>query len=727
MLSKRLASLLVVLAALTCLACAWPVLAQEAETEEKTKTTAQLWDDLLHYIKIAQPPAAQSSAKAILESEATPRELYGLSVETPGALLTLNRGENLDGMKEYVERIRLMIRQGYEAERSDPESIAYAIGLLGEERLKSVEEARRRLKISGEYALPQLVGRLTDPNASGRMKERIVNTIFPAIGKEGVRGLSVVLQSEDDKVIEQVAYALGQIGYPHAAPRLREVLERDGVLERTKNIVEAALINCAGRDALKKTAAELFYEWSEKYYYEVDSIRPDSRYDEALVWYWQNGLLTYTKVPSEIFCEIYAMRNSRLTLKHEPKFYPAVSLWLSAIIRKEAQLPQGKVDPTHGEDQPGAEYYALASSPKYLQQVLARALKDKNSAVATETIRALAKTAGAKSLSSSIEGGAQPLVAALSYPDRRVRFLAAWALGSALPEKDFQGRQLVLPVLNEAIRQTATKTALVVIEGDQLNAVKAAVRSAGFIAVDEATPGKALKMAREEIGVDVVVLANKPDPVSFIQSMRQSPTLTGIPVVVASNATACRRLAEKDGRVVMIPVNPTADDISGGIEEAMALGVGEPLSDDERIDWAVRACQTIRQLGITNNEIYDLSRSQPTLIGVLDGRSEDVQVAASGALAMLESAKAQRAIVSLATNPDASQAVRIEACRAGAESVRRLGNQLTEDLASAVVDMVVSDGEQALKVAAAQLQGALNLPSEKVKDLIVTTAPTDNE
>ena len=53
------------------------------------------------------------------------------------------------------------------------------------------------------------------------------------------------------------------------------------------------------------------------------------------------------------------------------------------------------------------------------------------------------------------------------------------------------------------------------------------------------------------------------------------------------------------------------------------------------------------------------------------------------------------------------------------ESVRLSGNQLTEKQIKAVIDVVTAKGDLKIREAAAQTLGALNLPSEKIKELIV--------
>jgi HEAT repeat protein len=682
------------------------------------KTTEQLWDDLLHYIKVARTDAALSSAQAILDSGASPREIYLLSVSRSDSLTTLARGSNLEGLGEPIARIRKLIEDGYEALRSDTEQIAESIRMLGG-TLRSVELATQRLQQSGEYALPQLIQTLADSATSDRLKERIV-TVLPKLGKESVRGLSCALQTDDPRLVEYISSALGQIEYPHAAPRLREVLAREDLLPRTAKVVRAALIACAGQDAPRKTPSELFYQWSRNYYYQQESIMPDLRYDTANVWYWKENLgLVFTPVPREIFPDVYAMRLARLSLKHNPSYYPAVPLWLSAIIRKEVNLPADATDPTTSEQDPSAAYYVLASSPKYLQAVLSMALDDRNPEVAFRTIEGLAQTAGAQSLVQPVAGGAQPLVSAMSYPDRRVRFLAALSLARALPEETYTGKQIVITVLNEALRQTGTRRALVVV-GDQTvrNRLMDATRGAGFVVVNEPQPVNAIAAAQSGAGMDVVVMAAEPDPADVILQIRRTPVLSGLPVVIAGQSLRLRELARSDPLIVLAPASAGADEMQSALDEAMNVGVGRPLSPEEAAGWAIDACDAIHRLGLTDNGVYDITRTQAALIEATRADRGDVQVAAAEALSVLSASRAQRAIAELASG-SGTESVAIGAFQALTASLRRFGHLLTDEQTQAVVDLVTSQASLDLRNAAAQALGAMDLPSEKIKDLIL--------
>jgi len=710
---------LAALAAAAVVVTSATIFAQGPAPSPEDKKLQELWKDFVHYIRIARPQLAQSFGQALLESGAEARDIYRLAAQTPGSTAILGRATRLAGMKEIVDKLRKVIEQGYEDLRSDPQEIAAAIEMLGG-TIRGFEIAARRLATSGEYAMPQLIQKLTDPQTPGRLRENII-VALPRLGKAAVRPLSVALQTSDPKLQEVLANALGQIEYPHAAPRLKELSVREGILPRVKRAAELALIACAGESALKKSVAALYYDHALNYYYRRESVSPDVRYKTANVWYWTEGLgLNYKPVPREIFCDIYAMRMSRLALRHDGEFYPAVSLWIAANLNRAARLPDGASDPTYGENTPSAKFFALASSARYLQDVLGRALRDGNSAVAIGAIKALAETAGAKNLVSPVSGGSQPLVAALGYGDRHVRFLAAVSLANALPDKRFAGYELVVPQLVEALRQTGKKTALLIVEDqDQRNIIKDALRGAGWRLIDKSAIGEAIAAAHASAGVDVAVLGTRPDARAAVMRFRQDPALVMLPVVAVGRSQSLRDLAQADGRVVLVD-KPVA--VAAALDQAAKLAAGKEMLPKDAAAWVVRAAEAIRNLGLTGNTVFNIARAEGSLVAALDDEREAVRLAASRALAVMQSASAQRAIASRAVDARTPERVRVAAFKDLAASLRRYGNLLSEELSQAVVEVVGGQGSGELLTAAAQSLGAMNLPSEKIKSLIARTA-----
>ena len=94
--------------------------------------------------------------------------------------------------------------------------------------------------------------------------------------------------------------------------------------------------------------------------------------------------------------------------------------------------------------------YAKTAGPEYLQQTLLRGLNDQDAAVALGAAEALATNAGENSLVYTV-GPAQPMLQALSFSDRAVRYTAAIAIANAGPRQAFNESRLVVQNLAEAL------------------------------------------------------------------------------------------------------------------------------------------------------------------------------------------------------------------------------------------------------------------------------------
>jgi CheY-like chemotaxis protein len=448
------------------------------------------------------------------------------------------------------------------------------------------------------------------------------------------------------------------------------------------------------------------------------------------VWYWQEDLgLTYKEVPSAIFLDVYAMRSARQALEADPNYSPAVSLWLAADLRKESRLMSESADPTLVPGQQSAEAYAKAAGAKYAQEVLVRALRDGDAAVAMGAIKALAGTAGAKNLVMPAAGGVSPLVSALSFPDKRVRFMAAEALAGARPLEKFAGDETVVTVLIDALRQTGKATVMLVeANADSRNKYKEMIRQMGFDVVDGPALSAAVQAMRQSPGADLVVLGSDitgPGPGEALALLRAEGTTAALPVLFISQEAdlASMRILARGDKLVSIIAASDLDlpKLQAALKAAAAKGAGNTVMNEaEATGWALKAAQLVRLLGLTRTPVFDLTRCERALAAGLSDKREGQRVACAQALAVLSSGTAQQAIADLARS-DAPAAVKIAAYQAASESVRLIGNQLTEGQSMAIVKVVMSEASPEIRSAASELLGAMNLPSEQIKVLITTT------
>jgi len=571
------------------------------------QTLEENWNDFLHYTKIGRFDMAKGHAQAVLASNPDPVKLLELSRANQQGYQILLRVNEVAPDAELADlsgKVLAIIEQGRFIERTEPRIIAEEV-----RRLNSTDRgwliAVKRLRNAGEYAVPFMLNAMADPSRENELTNII--RALPQVGRDAIRPLVAALQTENVPLKAQIIIALGKISYPQSLPHLKYIVENDDSSQlRTMASDSIRQINPA---MLQVPAARLFHELAEKYYYHAESLAPAQDASFANVWFWDSeaGKLVREEVDRKYFNELMAMRTCEWALKADPGFGSAIGLWIAAFFKAESTGVK-KMPTYFGERHADALVYATTAGVEYLHQALARAVKDNNAHVALGVIEALATTAGEKSLLYQL-GPSQPLLAALSFNDRMVRYSAAIAIGAAGPKEGFAESKLVVANLAEALGQNSQAGA------------------------------------------------------------------------------------------------------------AGANGWSEEIAEN----YAVRAAETMLSLAQSRNKVLDLSAAQLALeSAVSDTR---IQVLAGQILAYLNSPGAQRAIAAMALEENNAPDVRISAFNSLATSAKLNANMLPDETIDAIYALISSDTtDTELRSTAAAAYGALNLPSRKVKDLILDQA-----
>jgi len=569
------------------------------------------WNDFLHYTKIGRFDMAKGYAQAILSSNPDPVKLLELSRANQQGYQILVRVNDIAPDAELADlsgKVLAIIEQGRFIERTEPKIIAEEV-----RRLNSTDRgwltAVKRLRNAGEYAVPFMLDAMADAMADTSRENELSNVVraLPQIGRDAIRPLTAALQTENVPLKAQIITALGKIGYPQSQAYLKYIIENENSTELRAMAQES--IRQINPDMLQVPAAQLFYELAEKYYYHAKSLAPAQDANFANVWFWDSdaGKLVREEVDKSYFNELMAMRTCEWALKADAGFGSAIGLWLASFFKAESTGVE-KMPGYFGERHADALVYATTAGVEYLHQALARAVKDNNAHVALGVIEALATTAGEKSLLYQM-GPSQPLLAALSFNDRMVRYSAAIAIGAAGPKEGFAESKLVVANLAEALGQNSQTAA-------------------------------------------------------------------------------------------------------GG-----ANGWSEEIAEN----YAFRAAEAMLSLAQARNSVLDLSAAQPALESAVSDKR--IQVLAGQILAYLDSPGAQRAIAAMALEANNTPDVRIAAFISLANSAKLNANMLPDETIDAIYALISSDTtETELRSTAAAAYGALNLPSRKVKDLILDQA-----
>jgi HEAT repeat protein len=571
------------------------------------QTLEQNWNDFLHYTTIGRLDLAKGYARAIMKSEPDPVALFTLNQANPQGydlamrVVDTSRDTELAGLtKQLVDIIDL----GRFQRRSDPIVIVEEIKRLST-TLRGKMTAIQRLKDAGEYAVPFLLDALAEP---GRAADDNLIEALPQIGRPAIRPLVAALQTDNIALRTEIIKALGRIGYTQSSPHLRYIVEKDP--SSTARELAAQNVRLIDPKASEVSAAALFFQLAEKYYYHDESLAPQAGAPIANVWFWDKdaGRLVREEVNPVYFHELMCMRCCEWALKADESYGQAIGLWLAAFFVAQGT---GVAMPEYfGENHADALVYATTAGPEYLHQALARGLKDGNAVVALGAAEALAANAGEKSLMYAV-GSMQPLLQSLSFPNKAVRYTAAIAIGNAGPRQPFNESRLVVQNLALALAETAA-----------------------------------------------AVEPNSPQAKSWTAEMADS--------------------------------------------------------------YAGRAAAALLKVATSRNPAIDLSLAQPALIGATRDSRPEVQSMAIQTLAYINSPDAQRAVASVALNRDADTAVRIAAFENLAGSAKMHGNLLADSNLKALYALIGSnDTEADLRTAAAGAYGALNLPSQQVRTLIL--------
>ena len=571
------------------------------------QTLEENWNDFLHYTKIGRFDLAKGYAQAIIGSNPDPVKLLELSRANQQGYQILVRVNDVAPDAELADlsgKVLAIIEQGRFIERTEPRIIAEEV-----RRLSTTDRgwliAVKRLRNAGEYAIPFMLEAMADPSRENELTN-IVRAL-PQVGRDAIRPLAAALQTENVPLKAQIIIALGKIGYPQSLPYLKYVVEND----------DSSQLRAMAQDSIRQInpamlqvpAAQLFYELAEKYYYHAESLAPAQDANFANVWFWDpnDAKLVRQEVDRRYFNELMSMRTCEWALRADPGFGSAIGLWLAAFFKAES-TGVGHMPAYFGAHHADALVYATTAGVEYLFQALSRAVKDNNAFVSLGVIEALAKTAGEKSLLYQM-GPSQPLLAALSFNDRMVRYSAAIAIGEAGPTEAFDQSKLVVANLADALGQ--------------------------------------------------------------------SPQ-TG---------------------------------------SAGANGWSEDIAEN----YAVRSAQAMLSLAQSRNPVLDLSAAQPALESATNDKR--IQVLAGQVLAYINSPGAQRAIAAMALETSNDPDVRISAFHSLANSAKLNANMLPDETIDAIYALIKSNETEAeLRSSAAAAYGALNLPSRKVKDLILDQA-----
>ncbi|MFN0138034.1 MAG: hypothetical protein ACKVS9_18175 [Phycisphaerae bacterium] len=629
-------------------------------------------------------------------------------------------------MGESVRGILKLLSDGEQAVKADPGRIKQNVEkLAGAPR--QYENALAALKDSGEYSVPFFVQTLRDP-AQRSLTQPIVRTL-PKIDRAALNPLVMATRVDDQAVRMIVVRALGQIPYFQSIPYLMSLREDAKTPADVRSAAEASLSDLAGRGIKVPdgaTAADAFYALAQAYYRNDNTVAADTRLTTANVWYHRDGLIQNIPVPTAIFNDIMAMRCCEEALRLNADMKPALALWIASNARREAELGDGETDATRPDNYPSAAYYAQSAGTEYNLLALARAIDDGDAVVALMAIDALAKTSGPASVLGKV-GDREPLGEALNFPERIVRIRAALALAGAMPDRTFENSQNLMPVLGEALSLYAGSSNALVVDPEEMsgNQLAAHLRGAGYTVVTDRGLYDGLSRARKELpGIDLIVIASnvqQPAIAEAIRQIRSETQLGNTPVIIAAkkgDADAAAELVRREPKTGDVPSEVNAESLLARVG-FVARGAGAQAIDATLgAALALDAARVVGKLTMSKSTVVDVAAGEKGLVGLLASTDPQLRLTAGAVLGFMGGSAGQAALAEVALTATEPAEIRINTFAALAESAMRSGNQLGDELVKRLITAAESEADLAVRTAASQALGALNLPGNPASTII---------
>jgi HEAT repeat protein len=608
-----------------------------------------------------------------------------------------------------IEKGRLdLARQSDRIERA----IEMLVGTRREQLL-----ARVRLEEAGEYALPALVRTITD--GEDQQLKLACESMIREIGRQAVTPLCTALPHLDPVNQRIVCDVLGEIGWPHAAPYLAERSQDESADKAVREAAARAFRRVGGVNGDLST---LYSNLGRQYFNQVNSLVAFPFEPTNNVWsYDAFGGLEAQPVATAIYSEVMAMQLAAKALRLDPANRRALGLFVAANLKRENDLPSGESDPIYGESDYTPAFYATVFGTEVCLDVLGVAIDSLDTPLVRDAMVALAGTTGGGNL---FPGGAgrQPLLEALQYPDRRVRYEAALILGQALPSQAFSGDYAVVGLLASAVRTGNRVFALVIAPDEEDRRVRGnQLEDLGFD-IAGSGPGVAAVGAAiaEAIGIDLVLIkkSSADDARQTVADLRARTKTSATPVVVLADRVEFPDLKQNfatDAWVQVVPSNVIGEAFGASIDMLMERASGGRLTEAESEAYAIDALSALRDIAISNSPVYDIDDAAPALIDAMETRSGGTLLLVADILAVIDSDDAQRTLFSAALAASGDE--QIELLDRVAVSVKRYGDRTEPHHVDALLDLVKqASGE--LAEAAARIHGALNLPTDAALELI---------
>jgi hypothetical protein len=673
----------------------------------------------VHAILIAKPEQASAAANALLADGVSPEQL---AAAIDGADLgkrleeAFRRGRKMGDVADAVAGVETKLETGRKALAREASRIEEAVKMLAGP-IRGQMMAKDRLLAAGEYAVPALLRQVVEGRDPALESASV--RVLVEMRRQSALPLMAALPKLDPGAQRKVCVILGQLGYPIAIPALLDVAQRKGI---AADVFEAANTAAVALGSNGGSAASAYVAGAKAFLQRDISLCAFPEDSTQNAWKWTEfGGLSADRISTGIYFDAMAMLFARRALELDPTNSAALATFIAADLRREAASGEGVRDPLFGDQGHQAQFYATAAGPRTMQDVLRIGLDLGDSGLVRASLLALRSTASAGAM---IVDGASPVIAALSYPDRRVQFEAAITLASVQPTAVFPGSDQVVPLLAQAVRAGGQTFAGILCQGSE-DAQRFAdvLKTNGFVPLTAATDAAGFGVvSARNAGADMVVISGTVSQIrehfSGVRAMRAGGTLPVLVVAQPADKPSLESL-EKDRRTVVLSTDVSDDAFKAGIDQLISLAYGARLSSEDMSRYVGDSLDALTRIGYAGGTVYPIGDAERGLAEALRSQEGPVRLAVARVLAMVGTESAQRAVIEAALSASGDE----QAMLLGpvAEGARRFGPKASQQQCDALRTLV-EGATGSVAVPAATAYGALNLPASGAVRMIIKSS-----
>jgi len=323
-------------------------------------------------------------------------------------------------------------------------------------------------------------------------------------------------------------------------------------------------------------------------------------------------------------------------------------------------------------------------------------------------------------------GDRQPIVAALNSPNQLVRLWSALALGWSAPGEVYPTVDRVVPLLGKVLIGPEKPVAVVIAgEKAQVDQVTPTLEKLGYeVAAFESVDAWQNALADLKPRIEAVLIDYGlpiPGVSQVVGRMEQDPLLRSVPTVVMTGADTleeARSTLQEAPQVAVVAGVPDEAMLEGRLVYLRQQLGREIASPEQARAMAILAAKGLGRLAAMELKNYQVARAGEALSQCAAGDDWELAYECGKVLAMLSQPELQQGLASAALGRGENEQ-KIQMLALLRTSVRKHGSRLTAEQISQLQGIVFKETAENLRNAAAAVVGALNLPPEEARKVIL--------